>query len=64
MKSDGKSFGDKKKKRESFNGFLSLDFKILNLDFKILNLDLKIQFKKNELKNWEFDLKNGIKIIF
>ena len=52
MKSDGKRFGDKKKKRESFNGFLSLDI-------KILNLDLKIQFKKNGLKNWEFNLKNG-----
>lgn len=41
MKGDGKKLGDKKKKRESFNGFLSLDIKILNLDFKILNLGLE-----------------------
>lgn len=58
MKGDGKRFGDKKKKRESFNRFLSFDIKILNLDIKILNLDLKIQFKK-WIENWEFDLKNG-----
>lgn len=34
MKSDGKKLGDKKKKRESFNRFLSLDIKILEFDLK------------------------------